>query len=400
MAERVHAQLRAYMNLFMCVVCKMSFHSASGLGRHEQATGHSRSLPDLPLKHTRTRKRYTFRQKRDYLLAVRQVVQEACGGDMHHARKIVSRRTGVKPARLWEWERRSETILKNARTRRLGGRYAVGFPSPRWPEAEFELYMAFIYRRRYQALRVTRSWLKRNFKRIRNLQGDNVDGWFPSPGWCNRFCKRWEITSQCRTNKKKFSIEERLPQIQAFHTYWLRSVQRRQPLRCPKYGYFPATHIYAMDQVPMAFSSPAKKTMNERGAPRGCRFTAASEDDKRFCTINVTLCANAGTQDVAIELIFSNDTGGEGISADEKAFYEQFDDVKVRWQPKAWADESIMIDYVRDFRMQTIDKGEVALVLDNHGSQQTPRMRNMMDIEYVLTPPNCTVHGLCQPCGP
>ena len=235
--------------------------------------------------------------------------------------------------------------------------------------------------------------MKRNFKHIRHLQGDDVDGWTPSEGWCGRFCKRWEITSQCRTNKKKFSIEERLPAIQGFHTYWLRSVQRRLPARCPKYGYHPATHIYAMDQVPMAFSSPAKKSMNEKGAPRGCRFTAASEDDKRFCTINVTLCANAATQDVVIELIFDNDTGGEGIGAEEKAFYDQFPDVKVRWQPKAWADESIMLDYIRDLRAQTIDKGEIALVLDNHGSQQTTRMRNMMkmlDIEYILTPPNCT----------
>jgi hypothetical protein len=106
-----------------------------------------------------------------------------------------------------------------------------------------------------------------------------------------------------------------------------------------------------------------------------------------------TLCANAATQDVVIELIFDNDTGGEGIGAEEKAFYDQFPDVKVRWQPKAWADESIMIDYIRDLRAQTIDKGEIALVLDNHGSQQTTRMRNMMkmlDIEYILTPPNCT----------
>ena len=96
------------------------------------------------------------------------------------------------------------------------GRSSCCLPSkfnPRWPEAEFELYMAFIYRRRYQALRVTRSWLERNFKHIRHLHGHDVDGWTPSEGWYGRFYKRWEITSQCRTEKKKFSIEERLPVI-------------------------------------------------------------------------------------------------------------------------------------------------------------------------------------------
>jgi hypothetical protein len=391
-AQRVHAQLRRLMGMFMCMVCFVSFKSASGLGRHEQATEHQRTLPKLSTKQTKGRKRYTFRAKRDHLLSVR-TVSEGCGGDMFHARKIVSLRTGVSVDCLRDWENKSETILRYARTRRLGGSKAIGYPTPHWPEAEFELYMAFIYRRRYQALRVTRSWLKRTFKHIRHTQGHNVDGWFPSEGWCCRFCKRWEITSQSRTNKKKFSIEERLSSIQQFHTYWLRSVQRRQPSRCDTYGYYPATHIYAMDQVPMPFSSPAKKTMNEKGAPRGCRFTAASEDDKRFCTINVTICANATTQDVDIELIFDSDTGGEKISDEEKAAMALYPNVIVRWQPKAWADESIMLDYIRDFRLQTIAKGNVALFLDNHGSQQTTRMRNMMkmlDIEYIFTPANCT----------
>ena len=143
----------------------------------------------------------------------------------------------------------------------------------------------------------------------------------------------------------------------------------------------------------MALASVAKKSLNEKNPAHGCRFVAASEDDKRFCTIQVTLCANAPTQDVVIELIFRNDTGGERISVDEKHFYNAFPNVHVRSQRKAWADESIMTDYVRDFRLQTLDKGDVALVLDRHGSQATPRMRTMMemlDIECVFTPANCT----------
>jgi hypothetical protein len=77
----------------------------------------------------------------------------------------------------------------------------------------------------------------------------------------------------------------------------------------------------------------------------------------------------------------------------EKEYYEQFPNLKVRWQPKAWADESIMFDYMVDFRRQTLHKGDVAILLDNHGSQQTDRIRNLMhvlDMEAVYTPPNCT----------
>ena len=100
-AQRVHAQLRKLLCLCMCMVCNVSFSTASGLGRHEQATGHGgRGLPPLPITRVHTRKRFTFRQKRDYLLSVRSVAETECGGDMHHARKLVSARTGVKPKRL------------------------------------------------------------------------------------------------------------------------------------------------------------------------------------------------------------------------------------------------------------------------------------------------------------
>ena len=135
---------------------------------------------------------------------------------------------------------------------------------------------------------------------------------------------------------------------------------------------YPASTIYAEDQVPMPFSSPAKRSLNEKGSKRGNRFTAASEDDKRFCTLNVTLCAKEDEQDVRIEVIFQNDTQGAGITANEKEYYENFPNVQVRWQYSAWADEGICIDFIRDFRRQTLNKGHVVLAMDQHNSQHTP----------------------------
>jgi hypothetical protein len=124
----------------LCIVCMLSFSTTPSLGCHEQATGHGgRGLPPVPTTRVDRRQRFTFRQKRDYLQSVRCVAECQCGGDMHHARKIVEARTGVKVNRLWEWERKSDTIFRYARTRRLGGSKAVGYPSPKWPEAEDEL---------------------------------------------------------------------------------------------------------------------------------------------------------------------------------------------------------------------------------------------------------------------
>ena len=381
------------MGLFMCMICALCFPSASGLGRHHQATGHAPAYAQLgPPK--RTRNRYSFKRKRDLVLDVLRLTR-LYNGDAKQARLEVANRSGANTSNLDKWVRNREFIFKCARTRRLGGKYRWCAPRPRWPAAETQLYMRFLYRRRYQALRTTNRWLKINMKDIRHNLGDDVRGWWPSKGWATRFCKRWEITNQCRTNKKKFSIEERLPAIQGFHQYWIGAVQGSGPARCPKYGRFPDSHIYAMDQVPMPFSSSAKRSLNERGARRGNRFTAASEDDKRFCTLQVTLCGKANEQDVAVELIFDSRTQGEHVSlrAERAMYAATYPDVKVRWQAKAWADQDIILDYLRDFRRQTLHKGEVALVMDNHGSQHTDHVRGVMhflDILDVYTPANCT----------
>ena len=309
------------------------------------------------------------------------------------ARKLVSAETGVSEINLYNWVRDKDHIFRCADTWVLGGKCRVRVSQPRWPEAEMMLYFRFIYRRRYQALRVSRRWLRSSFKDIRANLAHDVDNWYPSGGWCTNFCKRWDITSQCRTNKKKISIEERLPAIQQFHRDWIYGIQRSGPQRSEKYGQYPPDCIYSVDQVPMPFGNPAKRSLNEKGAKRGNRFTAASEDDKRFCTLNVTLCAKSDEQDVKIEVIFQNDSEGARISDEELSYYEQFPDVQVRWQSSAWADEGVCIDYIRDFRTQTLQKGDVALVMDNHGSQHTPLAHTVMhflDIKPVFTPANCT----------
>ena len=385
--------LRTLAGLFMCLICKRVFKQASGLGRHHQATGHGPVHDELleTQRHKR-RYKYSFRRKRDLILDVMSLTKEY-GGNAKRARTVISHRTGVSASCLDKWVRGREFIFACARTPRLGGKCRVRTPMPQFPEAETMLYYRFIYRRRYQALRVTRRWLRINFKDIRTNLGHDVDGWFPSNGWCSRFCKRWSITSQCRTNKKKFSIEERLPAIQAFHQYWIYGVQSSGVQTCPKYGRYKPSNIYSTDQVPLPFGSPCNRSLNEKGSKRGNRFVAASEDDKRFCTMNVTICAQADRQDIPIEIIFKSNSKGERISTDEKQYFDQFPNVKVRWQASAWADEELCIDFIKDFRGRTLDKGDVVLVMDQHSSQHTPLAKTIMhflDILPIFTPANCT----------
>ena len=391
------------VGLFMCLLCNRCFQRGCDLARHFKATGHDQppgqvqTALDLVVGRgrIRSRKRRTWRYKRDRILDYMQL--RADPNTSHKAQLLVANRCGLDLGLLGRWIQDRDRVFSFARTPRLGNMRGFQPFNPKWPQAELRLYAHFVYRRRVKAKRVTRMWLKKKLAEIRADLGHQLPSptWLPSGGYISRFCQRWNISSQCRTNKKKMSIQERLPQMQAFHQYWIQVVQCMQPERDKKYGRYGPNEIYAMDQVPMAFSCPTNKTLEVKGAPAGCRSLGIHEDDKRMCTLNITLCANPSGQDVRIEVIFRGlgpENGGR-IDQQELDLYAQHPNVKVRWQKKAWADHGICLDYILDFREQTIGKGPVALFMDRHGSQQTPMVRMVMDIldiKYVFTPANCT----------
>lgn len=197
------ARVQSLLGIYRCSVCYEDFASRSGLGRHVQASGHCAHGPISLPKTIQPRVSYNFRRKRKLIQQTLQATEEL-HGDTKMARKLVSAETGVSEINLYNWVRDKDHIFRCADTWVLGGKCRVRVSQPRWPEAEMMLYFRFIYRRRYQALRVSRRWLRSSFKDIRANLAHDVDNWYPSGGWCTNFCKRWDITSQCRTNKKKF----------------------------------------------------------------------------------------------------------------------------------------------------------------------------------------------------
>jgi hypothetical protein len=384
------------VGLFSCMVCLANFTSGANLSRHIQCTGHANpGADDIPLPEERGRRhRYSFRRKRDILIDVYAIESNLSHPYYHCAAKFVALRERISEGCISKWRAKRVLIYECARTRQYRNKKSLSKPGPAHPEAELRLYAYFLIRRRIRGRRVTYAWLQRRYHDIRRRElGHDVRGWFPSRGWCVRFCKRWEITYQCRTNKHKQSIEERTPAIRAFHQYWLYAVQRSFPQRDPKYGRFPRNRVYAMDQVPFSFSGCDARTMNEKGAPKGCWLIGASEDDKRFLSLQVTLCGDPRDQDCPLEIIFRSDSGGAAMSEEEHAYYAQLPDLSIKWQSKAWADSTIIMDWLMSFRRWTLHKGEVALLMDNLGSQRIPAFRvlaELMGIELVYTPANCT----------
>jgi hypothetical protein len=114
-------------------------------------------------------------------------------------------------------------------------------------------------------------------------------------------------------------------------------------------------------------------------------------DGKRFCTLQITICADPTQQNVKLEIIFT--TAGERLSDEERQCYANLPNVVIRFQDSAWADERISMQYLETFRQATIDQGEVLLGMDNHGAQSTPLCREFMaqmGIVPAYTPANCT----------
>jgi hypothetical protein len=362
--------------------CQRWFSTASGLGRHYQVSGHGRSAP---FKRRGRRYSYSFTRKRDLILELDGLRSSGVGDPALD----LSRRTGIHNSVLCKWNLNRAEIFLRARTRGMAKLRKYRPSIGKYPEAELELYGRFVWRRKYQRLATHRDWLRDNMAKI--LRRDHNIVKFPSIGWCSNFCRRWSITSQCRTNKHKQSVQERLPAIRKFHTWLIYGLQRSLPERCPKYGRFPPHLMYHMDQVPLPFSSGSKKTLNMKGEQCSIRDPVGSGGDKRFCTLQVTICAQADEQRVKLEIIFRGQ--GKTLSAEERACYAGLDNINIRWQKKAWADERITLEYLEAFRVATLDQGEVLLGMDNHGAQATPVCRaffKLLGIQPVFTPANST----------
>lgn len=145
-----------------------------------------------------------------------------------------------------------------------------------------------------------------------------------------------------------------------------------------------------MDQVPLAFASSHDRTLTS--IAEECAIAEPeSGDTKRMGTLQVTICAEPSQQLVKLELIFRG--MGIQLTDEEMAHYDSLTNIRIRWQTNAWADEGICIQYLTDFRRDTIELGEVLLGMDRHTAQSTMLCQCFMEkfgIVQAYTPPNCT----------
>jgi hypothetical protein len=248
-------------------------------------------------------------------------------------------------------------------------------------DQEDKLYLAFLFRRKNQGYVTTDAWLQDSMRTL--LEAEQPDGWEEfkaSNGWVALFKKRYRITAQCQTNKKHVPITEKLPLIRNFHAWLLTILQLSTPQKSTKYGRFPATFIFHMDQIPLPFVLGSKRTLNSIGEPVFIRAPKGSGLDKRQATLQLCIRAE-GSQLVRLAIIFK----GQGLvlSAEERKVYAELSHlVQVYFQPNAWADEHVMLEWWDQFMADTTSlRGEqILLGMDNHGPQQTVAFRSRAQI--------------------
>lgn len=389
MQEVVLRTIGVGVAVFTCVTCNKQFGRACELGRHYSSPGSSGCVnPNTAGVACVRRKTYTFLQKRDVLFFYDELIREGHFNPVD----VLAVRAGVPHSCIHDWIRDRAQIFHLAGTDHYARKRKFRIGVPEFPEAEFQLYLRFVWRRKHLKRRVGYKWIQRNMLELVRIHHHTQEAAEFKAGntWCRKWCRRWSVTNQCRTNTKTTSLQDRLPQIRRFHQFLIYGLQRSEPQRCPKYGRFPPSRMFHMDQVPLPFSPNTRKTMNPRG-DQCVLAEPAGDGGKRFATLQITICADPSQPPVNIEIYFRGT--GARLSEEERAHYENLPGVTVRFQPKAWADENICIQYLRAFRGQVADRGEVMLGMDNHGSQRTELCRKFMEhfmIVPAYTPATCT----------
>jgi hypothetical protein len=379
--------------------CTCTFANKGVLGRHMADTGHGSNLESMCdiigiSAKMSTRKSYTWETKRDILLKI-----DACRANptIPFPQTTISKAMKVSKSMLSKWEKQREHIFAQANHGDGGGQRAHRESIGQFPAAEDILYGRFIKTRFLDRMPVNHDWLRDEMRDIvHRLNPDQkpaptVAAFTASVGWCIGFNERWGNSSQSRTNKHVEHVQSRLHKVANFHRWLIYDMQARLPQRCVKYGRFPPSHMFHVDQIPLPMCSPTQRTMNPINSQCEVKQPGGSALSKRYATLQLCICAQPDRQVVKLELYFRGK--GTGLKQAELDELSKFDNLIIRFQPNAWASEKIIIDSLIAFRTATLDLGEVLLGMDGHTSQITPFCRAMMDhlgIRYAITTPNCT----------
>ena len=175
-----------------------------------------------------------------------------CGARGCKARHVferdVAHELGIAASTLSQWKKKTDAFAAECDMGRAHCKLVYAESNKaRYPDQENCLYRKFIKRRKCMGLPADAYWLRWQFAQILKRDFGTVPTDFKfSNGWLHGFCVRYNITSQCKTDKKSKPIEERLPEVREFHAFmkFLQNSNDSSPQFEPQWGAYPPRFIW------------------------------------------------------------------------------------------------------------------------------------------------------------
>ena len=278
-----------------------------------------------------------------------------------------------------------------------------GVRACRWPEMEEMLYEAY-RQRRDERKSVRRSWLRRTARAtfLKAYPAIDVSIFIFSNGWFFGFLARHNITLRFATNKSQKIPADYLQVCLEFIRFVRRNAQLRPGTNDELLvvGRYILSGICNMDESPLPFEFLDGQTYADRGSHTVQVRTTCSGWDKRQATILLCIFAD-GSMRVKPLILFK---GAEVLTrrADlqrRAAEIAQYDPrVVVQFNPNAYANKSVLVNWITDMLVPALPSGPRLLALDVAKFHKTDAVLDTLrshDIIPAMIPPGCT--GLMQP---
>lgn len=192
--------------------------------------------------------------------------------------------------------------------------------------------------------------------------------------WFYTFKERKDIASRAITNVAQKIPEDHRLQINNFHVFIRRqALQEGFPMQ--DFGIFKLENVSNLDQTPLQFEFLDGKTYDHKGAKTVHVRSKESGLEKRQCTVQLTISAHDSFR--IKPLIISPGVETKIMKSNKAKLWDSR--VTVRFQPNAWADETIMVDYLKKLWTPAVALNPGQFTVGN----KEPRML-LLDVQKAL----------------
>ena len=314
--------------------------------------------------------------------------------------KQVAVRYLVPESTIKEWKKPEvqERIVDRVKG---GRRNQKGVRICRWPEMEEVVYQKY-GQRRDSGKAVRRPWrvAYAAFEKCYSCRPEEISKFAFSNGWFYGFLARHHITLRLPTNKSQKIPSDYLQVCLDFMRFNRRNSQIRPGEELRVVGRYLLSQIGNVDETPLPFEFLDGQTYADKGSHSVKVRSTRSGWDKRQGTIIFCICADGAMRVKPLILYKGVEVLSRKCDIDRRAAeMKRYDPrVLVKFNPNAYANESVLVDWITDMLAPVLPAGPRLLALDVAKFHKTDSVLDTLrshNIVPSMVPAGCT--GLVQP---